>query len=215
MTPFDEGASAPVHQDRLWLDNGWTARVIKNEDDDGWAVEMIKDGEPEPALVGPWTMGRDKKNPKPLDSAAFNTLVKTAAEVHPPARAAACMRCTTEVTVTAGGERVTVTLDIVADEDDPHAELARPMRRGEELARVRVGAGFRLSAASASAWIESGVHELTSAVSRSHSRSRARAGGTRAPCACTGRRRPCRARAPSGGRARARRSSSGTAPAPA
>jgi hypothetical protein len=35
---------------RLWQDNGWTARVIKNEDDEGWAVEMIKDGEPEPAL---------------------------------------------------------------------------------------------------------------------------------------------------------------------
>ena len=35
---------------------------------------MIKDGEPEPALVGPWTMGRDKKNPKPLDGFAFSTL---------------------------------------------------------------------------------------------------------------------------------------------
>ena len=35
----------------------------------------------EPALVGPWTMGRDKKNPKPLDQSAFNTLVKTASEV--------------------------------------------------------------------------------------------------------------------------------------
>src|SRR3954449_7366899 len=66
---------------RLWRDDGWTARVVKNEDDDGWAVEMTKDGEPEPALVGPWTMGRDKKNPKPLDAAAFNTLVKTAHEV--------------------------------------------------------------------------------------------------------------------------------------
>jgi len=31
--------------------------------------------------VGPWTMGRDKKNPKPLDVNAFNTLVKTASEV--------------------------------------------------------------------------------------------------------------------------------------
>ena len=50
------------HEARLWRDDGWTARVIKNEDDDGWAVAMIKDGEPEPALVGPWTMGRDKKN---------------------------------------------------------------------------------------------------------------------------------------------------------
>src|SRR6201747_2870828 len=70
-----------LHEARLWRDDGWTARVIKNEDDDGWAVEMIKDGEAEPALTGPWTMGRDKKNPKPLDVAAFNTLVKTAAEV--------------------------------------------------------------------------------------------------------------------------------------
>lgn len=42
-----------IHEDGLWRDNGWTARIIKNEDDDGWAVEMIKDGESEPALVGP------------------------------------------------------------------------------------------------------------------------------------------------------------------
>lgn len=41
---------------------------------------MVKDGETEPALVEPWTLGRDKKNPKPLDSNAFSTLVKTASE---------------------------------------------------------------------------------------------------------------------------------------
>jgi hypothetical protein len=35
---------------------------------------MVKDGELEPALVGPWTMGRDK-NPKLLDSAARNSQV--------------------------------------------------------------------------------------------------------------------------------------------
>ena len=87
MTDRDADPSAPVHDDRLWIDNGWTARVVKNEDDEGWAVEMVKDGEPEPALIGPWTMGRDKKNPKPLDSAAFNTLVKTAAEVIRPTSA--------------------------------------------------------------------------------------------------------------------------------
>src|SRR3569623_2078572 len=74
-------AYVKTQEARLWRDDGWTARVIKNEDDDGWAVEMIKDGESEPALVGPWTMGRDKKNPKPLDTPAFHTLVKTAAEV--------------------------------------------------------------------------------------------------------------------------------------
>ncbi len=69
--PAPEAPEAPEVPDvpdtqydpRLWRDNGWTARVVKNEDDEGWAVEMIKDGEPEPALVGPWTMGRDKKNP--------------------------------------------------------------------------------------------------------------------------------------------------------
>ncbi|MBP8134511.1 MAG: hypothetical protein KAY13_09570, partial [Zoogloea sp.] len=72
---------AAIKEDRLWREDGWTARVIKNQDDDGWAVEMIKDGESEPALVGPWTMGRDKKNPKPLDVSAFHTLVKTASEV--------------------------------------------------------------------------------------------------------------------------------------
>jgi hypothetical protein len=156
MTPSDADLSS-VHEDRLWIDNGWTARVVKNEDDEGWAVEMLKDGEPEPALVGPWTMGRDKKNPKPLDSAAFNTLVKTAAEVirrHEQQTHAERHRSVT-VTV-AGGERVTVRLHIVADEDDPYAELSALDAGGEELAKVRVAAGFRLSAASASAWIENG-----------------------------------------------------------
>ena len=70
-----------IHEPGLWRHNGWTARVIKNEDDEGWAVEMVKDGEAEPALVGPRTMGRDKNNPKSLDGSAFNTLVKTAADV--------------------------------------------------------------------------------------------------------------------------------------
>jgi hypothetical protein len=59
---------AVARESRLWRNSGWTARIIKNEDDEGWAVERIKDGEPEPALVGPWTMGRSKKNLKPIDA---------------------------------------------------------------------------------------------------------------------------------------------------
>ena len=51
---------------------------------------------------------------------------------------------------------MTVKLDIAPDEDDPYAELSAFDASGDELARVRVGAGFRLSAASASAWIENG-----------------------------------------------------------
>ena len=145
-----------IHEDRLWRDNGWTARVIKNEDDEGWAVEMIKDGEPEPALVGPWTMGRDKKNPKPLDTSAFNTLVKTAAEVLRRHEQQAHADLHKSVIVDRGAERMTVKLDIVADEDDPYATLSAVDADGDELASVRVGAGFRLTAKSATAWIDGG-----------------------------------------------------------
>jgi hypothetical protein len=154
MQSLNDDPDATVHEDRLWRDNGWTARVVKNEDDEGWAVEMVKDGEPEPALVGPWTMGRDKKNPKPLDSAAFNTLVKTAAEVIRRHEQQTHSERHREVTVTASAGRVTVKLDITPDEDDPFAELSAFDAHGDELARVRVAAGFRLNAGSASAWIE-------------------------------------------------------------
>ncbi|MEF7614526.1 hypothetical protein V4F39_11455 [Aquincola sp. MAHUQ-54] len=152
----EEAADTAVHEPRLWRDNGWTARVIKNEDDDGWAVEMIKAGEPEPALVGPWTMGRDKKNPKPLDTAAFNTLVKTASEVlrrHEQQLHALLHR---QLTVNGPQGPVSVTLDIVPDEDDPHALLSAEDAQGEPLAQVRVAAGFRLDRASAMAWMDAG-----------------------------------------------------------
>ena len=144
---------APLHEDRLWRDKGWTAQVIKNEDDDGWAVAMIKDGEPEPALVGPWTMGRDKKNPKPLDVSAFNTLVKTASEVlrrHEQQLHALHHR---KVSVSGPSGRIDVTLDIVPDDDDPHAMLGAFDPAGELIALVRVAVGFKLNAASADAWI--------------------------------------------------------------
>ncbi len=153
---------APVQQDRLWQGDGWTARVIKNEDDDGWAVAMIKDGEPEPALVGPWTMGRDKKNPKPLDAHAFSTLVKTASEFvrrHEQQLHAALHQ---SITVTANGARITVTLDVVPDEEHPHALLAAQDDNGEQLAQRRVAPSYQLSRASAVAWAEGGFMQPAS-----------------------------------------------------
>jgi hypothetical protein len=146
----------PLHQPRLWRDNGWTARVVKNNDDEGWAVEMIKQGEPEPALVGPWTMGRDKKNPKPLDTAAFNTLVKTASEVLRRHEQQLHATLHKEVLLSLASGRVAVTLDIVPDEDDPHAWLAATDADGAELARVRVAANYRLNPTTAAAWAEGG-----------------------------------------------------------
>jgi hypothetical protein len=153
MNHNDSDTAGALHEPGLWRDNGWTARVIKNEDDDGWAVAMIKDGEPEPALVGPWTMGRDKKNPKPLDTAAFNTLVKTAAEVLRRHEQQLHAQHHRNVTVTVDGRRIRVTLDMVPDEDDPHALLAAQDAFGAALATVRVAPSFRLTASSASAWI--------------------------------------------------------------
>jgi hypothetical protein len=144
----------PIQEPRLWRDDGWTARVIKNEDDEGWAVEMIKRGEQEPALVGPWTMGRDKKNPKPLDTAAFHTLVKTASEVLRRHEQQLHAMLHKSITITAHAATVIVNLDIVPDEDDPYALLTALDDAGEQLAQVRVAASFKLSTSSATAWAE-------------------------------------------------------------
>lgn len=146
--------SADINEPRLWRSNGWTARVIKNEDDEGWAVEMIKDGESEPALVGPWTMGRDKKSPKPLDVSAFQTLIKTASEVLRRHEHQLHAMLHKKLTVDRENGLVLISLDIVPDEDDPYATLSAEDADGEQLAQVRVGPNFKLSTASANAWID-------------------------------------------------------------
>jgi hypothetical protein len=157
MTEPDTGTEQEsTYEPRLWHDNGWTARVIKNEDDDGWAVAMTPDGQVEPALVGPWTMGRDKKNPKPLDTSAFNTLVKTAAEFvrrHEQQLHAAMHR---QIDIAHSGGRMSVTLDIEPDEENPSAMLRATDAAGEMVAEVRVSPSFKLTRASASAWAEAG-----------------------------------------------------------
>ncbi len=148
-----------IREARLWRNNGWTARVIKNEDDEGWAVEMIIDGESEPALVGPWTMGRDKKNPKPLDTTAFNTLVKTASEFRQRQVQQLHAALHQEITINGQSGRVSITLDIVPDEDDPHALLAARDAADNEIAQVRVDSRFKLNKASAIAWIDAEFRE--------------------------------------------------------
>src|ERR1700679_4168694 len=129
-----------VHEARLWRDDGWTARVIKNEDDDGWAVEMIKNAEPDPALVAPGTMGGYKKNPKPLDTGAFNTLVKTASEVlrrHEQQLHAMLHKRVTVESPSGDGE-LAITLEIVPSEADPYALLTAFDAFGEQLAQGKV-----------------------------------------------------------------------------
>lgn len=148
-----------IQEPRLWAADGWTARVIKNEDDDGWAVAMTKDGAFEPALVGPWTMGRDKKNPKPLDGAAFITLVKTASEFVRRSEQQLHAALHQSITVSANGNRVTVNLDIVPDDDNPYATLCALDETGDVLAEVRVNPGFKLNRTTAVAWVEGGCQK--------------------------------------------------------
>jgi hypothetical protein len=151
----DDTQDTPLMQEpRLWQDELWTARVIKNEDDDGWAVAMYKACESEPALVGPWTMGRDKKNPKPLDGSAFITLVKTASEFVRRSEQQLHAQLNQSVTVNGKDSRVTVLLRIVPDEDNPYAVLSAQDEGGDTLAEFKVEAGFKLNRQTAQAWVD-------------------------------------------------------------
>ena len=152
----DESGTEPIQTPTLWGDEQWTARIIKNEDDDGWAVAMTRHGDPEPALVGPWTMGRDKKNPKPLDTPAFHTLVKTANEVLRRHEQQLHAQLNKHVFVGHGTERIRVALRIVPDEDNPHGLLSAQDESGTMLGEARVAPTFKLTAASAEVWVENG-----------------------------------------------------------
>jgi hypothetical protein len=145
---------------RVWSSEGWTARVIKNESDEGWAVSMTRDGDSEPVLTSPWTMGRDKKNPKPLNPGDFKTLLKGARDVLTRHEAHAHALRHKSVTVEGDTGRIRVDLDVVPDEDDPHALLSAHDETGEKLAERRVAPNFGFSAAKASRWVASGFGEV-------------------------------------------------------
>ncbi len=142
---------------RTWTAEGWTAQVQKNEHDEGWAVTMTRDGDAEPVLTTHWTMGRDKKSPKPLNVYDFRTLLKGARDVLTRHEAQARQSRHRTVSVTDdGGAGVRVDLDIAADEDDPHAVLSAWSDAGEKLGERRVAPNFKLSSVAAAKWVASG-----------------------------------------------------------
>ncbi|MBO9685204.1 hypothetical protein [Roseateles chitosanitabidus] len=155
-TNFPDDEVTIIQEPRLWRDERWTAQVIKNEDDEGWAVAMTLHGEAEPALVGPWTMGRDKKNPKPLDTAAFNTLVKTASEVLRRHEQQLHAQLHKSLKLDTPDGRLEILLDIVPDEDNPYATMTARDAQGEQVAQVRVPANFKFNEANAAKWVENG-----------------------------------------------------------
>ncbi len=150
-----------IQEPRHWRSDGWAAHVIKNEDDDGWAVAMVRDGEAEPTLVGPWTMGRDKKNPKPLDGTAFRTLVKTATEFFRRSEQHLHATLHQSIEVAVGSARVTVSLDIRPDDDNPSARLSATDAGGQMLAEQAVSPAYKLNRSSATAWVAGGYARIT------------------------------------------------------
>jgi len=150
-------APEEIMEPTLWKKSGWIARIIRS-DDDGWAVEMTRIGDSEPSLVGPWTMGRDKKNPKPLGPNDFAALVKGANDVVRRHETTARERLHRTISfVNDDGHRVRADLDIVPDDDDPHAILLVVNEStAEELRRGRVAPTFKLSASAAQKFVRTG-----------------------------------------------------------
>lgn len=148
-----------IMEPTLWRKNGWTARVIKNEDDDGWAVEIRKAGLPEPVLISPWVMGRDKKNPKPFDEPAFATFVKTASEVLDRSARQRDAAMKKRVDVAWDGRWYAVFLEQVADEYEPHAILSATDEQKQTVASFRVPPNFKLTRDRANAWAHGGFQE--------------------------------------------------------
>ena len=150
-------ATDEIDDPRRWKKDGWIARVIKNEDGDGWAVEMTRVGDSEPALVSPWTMGRDKKNPKPLDHPSFHTLKKTVTEVLRRHEQAERARLHRTFSFSSEDRRVRLDFDIARDEDDPHAILAAfDEQTGELLRTGRVSPAFKLTTQAAQRFLRTG-----------------------------------------------------------
>lgn len=147
----------------MWTmaDKGWTAEIVKNEDDDGWAVAMTKDGYDEPILVVPWVMGRNKKDPKPLNVADFGTQVKAAQDYLTRRENQIRTRYRRSVDVLDGeGDRIHVVFDVIPDEFEPEGELVATGETGHEIARVGCAASLKLTSAVAQKWVDGGYGSI-------------------------------------------------------
>ena len=146
-----------AEEDRIWHKRGWTAEILKSEDGDGWAVAMTRDGDEEPALVAPWTMGRNKKDPKPLNAKDFGTWLKTANEFlgRSQYQNRTAARNIQHV-YTEDGEHLKIIFDVVRDDYEPVGVLTAHNVIGEEIARSETYPDFKLTLESAEDWLNSG-----------------------------------------------------------
>jgi hypothetical protein len=151
----EEISQPAIQEPRVWSDSGWTARVTKNDNGDGWAVEMTMDGDAGPSLVAPWPRERGDEEPRSLDEAAFATLIKNAVAERRKHEQQLRAMLHKSVKVATRSAMVTVTLDISPDEDNATATLTAYDEFAVQLAQVRVAPTFKLNKATASKWIDS------------------------------------------------------------
>lgn len=154
-----DAGPARLGDGRQWSEDGWTASIVPNQDGDGWAVQVRREGESEPVLLAPWLTERDSAEPRPLDQPAFNALVKTAAGTLERQVRQMHASLHKRVALTLGSARWEVTLELVPDEYDPHGLLRAVDGSGECVARERVLPDFKLTTATARAWIEAGFRQ--------------------------------------------------------
>lgn len=147
----------PRQDNTYWEDRGWVAEVVENEDGGGWALSMTRDGDDLPVLVVPWVMGRNKKDPKPLNARDFATQLKAAKDFlhRSQQQVRTAHRRSFDVSDGAGGT-TRVVFDVVPDAFEPEGRLTAFDALGAQVAEQSVGAGHRLTRAGAQAWVNGG-----------------------------------------------------------
>ncbi len=136
---------------------GWTAEIIRNEDGGGWAVTMTRDGDEAPVYMAPWTMGRNKVDPKPMSNDAFNTWVKSASEFLMRSQYQSRTTDRKSLTLTTEeGEELTISFDIRRGEYESVGLLKAEDVFGSELVQIEVSPLFTLTTDSARDWVRSG-----------------------------------------------------------
>ncbi|MFT4977813.1 MAG: hypothetical protein ACI8S6_003720 [Myxococcota bacterium] len=140
-----------------WIDRGWTAQVIQNEDGGGWAVTMTRDGDSKPVYVAPWTMGRNKVDPKPLSQKAFNTWVKSASEflMRSQHQTSTVDRLCFDI-ATDDDEKLKIIFDVNRGDYLSVGVLTAEDIYGDEIARSDAHPKFVLTIESAEEWVRSG-----------------------------------------------------------
>lgn len=138
----------------FWCNKGWIVWVIKNDDDDGWVVVMIMDGEFELVLVGLWMMGCDKKNLKLFDVMVFGMLVKMVLEVVCCYEYYLYVMFYKKISVSMDFGIIIVSFDIVVDEDDFYVMFSVCGSDGEEIGWVCVELNFKFNLVSVMVWID-------------------------------------------------------------